>query len=311
MDYLPEGYLIDLSENGVKLRDLTALRKAMREQSILEATALVCDAEHNLIVNLGGIKGVIPREEGALGIKEGTVRDIALITRVGKPVCFTVTDLRKDTNGDVYALLSRKEAQKRCRRDYIDTLRPGDIIPARITHFEPFGAFCDIGCGISALLPIDSISVSRISHPRDRFRCGDDIRVVVKSAENGRITLTLKELLGTWEENTRSLAAGQTVSGIVRSIEDYGIFVELAPNLAGLAELRDDVFVGQTASVYIKSLLPEKMKVKLVIVDCFEGRYAEPTALHYFAEGDRLRYWRYSPDCCTKEVFTDFTVENG
>lgn len=53
-------------------------------------------------------------------------------------------------------------------------------------------------------------------------------------------------------------STGETVGGIVRSIEPYGIFIELAPNLAGLAEPRENVRVGQAASVYIKALIPEK-----------------------------------------------------
>lgn len=308
--FVPEGYLINTEENRAAVRNISALREARDKGTVLEATALLCDAEHNITVDLGGIRGIIPREQGAVGIAEGTVRDIALISRVGKPVCFTVSEIKEDSRTGAYALLSRAEAQKRCAREFISGLVPGDVIPARITHFEPFGAFCDIGCGLAALLPIDSISVSRISHPRDRFSCGDDIRAIVKSIENGRVTLSLKELLGTWEENAAEFGQGQTVSGIVRSIEDYGIFVELAPNLAGLAELRDGVFVGQQAGVYIKSMLPEKMKVKLVIIDSFDRRFAPPSPLHYYFEGKHINRWEYSPENCTKKVFSDFTVEN-
>lgn len=104
-----------------------------------------------------------------------------------------------------------------------------------MTHLEPFGAFCDIGAGISALMPIDGISVSRIPHPCVRFSVNQDIKAVVKSIdENGRITLSQKELLGTWEENASKFAPGETVPGVIRSVEDYGIFVELAPILQGL-----------------------------------------------------------------------------
>lgn len=95
---------------------------------------------------------------------------------------------------------------ERCVEDYLSHLRPGDVIPARITHLEPFGAFADIGCGVVSLLPIDSISVSRIDHPRERFSVGMDIRAIVKSTENRRITLSHKELLGTWEENASAFA---------------------------------------------------------------------------------------------------------
>ena len=151
-------------------------------------------------------------------------------------------------------------------REYIKKLRPGDVINARVTHLESFGAFCDIGCGVIALLPINSISVSRISHPRDRFFAGEDIKAVVKSVENGRITLTHKELLGTWEENAMQFSQGETVSGIVRSVESYGVFIELAPNLAGLAEPKSDVYLGQSASVYVKSIIRDKMKVNLLLL---------------------------------------------
>ncbi len=306
----PEGYLLNTKENISRVKDLDSLKRSLESEDILEAVALLCDADHNLVVRVGGIRGIIPREEGAIGIKEGEVRDIALISRVGKAVCFTVKDIATDKNGCSLAILSRRAAQERCRDNFISSLLVGDIIPARITHLEPFGAFCDIGCGISALLPIDSISVSRISHPRDRFAAGDDIKVAVKSVENGRVTLTLKELLGSWEENASLFSAGQTVSGIVRSIEDYGVFVELAPNLAGLAELHPGAFVGQRASVYIKSILPEKMKIKLVIIDSFDAKFLKPDRVKYFYEGKHIDSWVYSPKGSGKMIFTDFTVEN-
>lgn len=84
-----------------------------------------------------------------------------------------------------------------------------------------------------------------------------------------------------------------------------GVFIELTPNLAGLAEPRDDVFPGQHASVFIKSLIPEKMKVKLILVDAFDASYpVQP--FHYFVQEDHLSYWRYSPPVCGKRIETKF-----
>ena len=60
-----------------------------------------------------------------------------------------------------------------------------------------------------------------------------DIFGVVSSLENNRICLSQRELLGTWEENAALFSQGETVAGVVRSVESYGIFVELTPNLAG------------------------------------------------------------------------------
>lgn len=284
---------------------LSTLSEAMERQRILEAKAVMCDSEHNLIVDLDGIRGIIPREEGAVGIREGSVRDIALISRVNKPVCFTVTRLTQD-GGKPLAVLSRRAAQEKCSLDYISRLCIGDIIPARVTHLENFGAFCDIGCGVIALMPIDAISVSRISHPRDRFVPGEDIYAVVRSIDtSGRISLSHRELLGSWQQNADRFMQGQTVSGIIRTVEDYGVFVELTPNLAGLAELKAGVFPGQQASVYIKSIIPEKMKIKLIIIDSFDADYAPPPIRYYF-EGTHIDNWQYSPESCSKRIETAF-----
>ncbi len=277
---------------------------------ILEAPCLMCDCTSmQLTVELpDGVRGIIPRWESAYLPDGGEPKDIAIITRVGKPVQFKVAEFREDVGG-VTAILSRRAAQKECCDQYVRALQSGDVIPARITHLEPFGAFCDIGCGVVSLLTVDRISVSRISHPSDRFRVGENICAVVASVEeNGRIYLSHRELLGTWEENAAAFAPGQTVTGIIRSIEEYGVFVELAPNLAGLAESFEGAVPGEACSVYIKSIIPERMKVKLILIDlCGRG---DVTPCRYFVDTDRVRHmdrWQYSPDGCRKTVETIFT----
>ena len=307
MQFYPEGFLLDTPENIAAMQSPAALTEAMREGRILESRAVLCDSGHNLVVDLPIMKGIIPREEGALGIREGTVRDIAILSRVNRPVCFVVQDFTRDEDGRITAVLSRRAAQERCQTQYISALSPGDVLTARVTHLEPFGVFADIGCGISSLLPIDAISVSRIEHPRERFLPGMDIRAVVRSVENGRVTLTHKELLGTWEENAARFRAGETVGGIIRSIESYGVFVELAPNLAGLAELKENIFPGQEASVFIKSVLPARMKLKLIIIETFDSERRRPDPPEYFFTGSHMDRFVYSPPQSDKLIATHFT----
>lgn len=303
--YFPEGRLINTVENLSAMQSISQLTDAYHDGKILEARAMVCDSSHNLIVDLGAIRGIIPREEGAIGIREGTVRDIAVISRVNRPVCFVITDFTKDENGKPIAVLSRRIAQERCMKDYISQLIPGDVIDAKITHLDSFGAFADIGCGIVSLLPIDSISVSRIDHPRERFSVGMEIKAIVKSFENGRISLTHKELLGTWEENASRFEIGETVAGIIRSVEEYGAFIELAPNLAGLAEMKDGIKVGQQTSVYIKNIIPNRMKIKLIIIDTFDYDYT-PKQPEYFFTGTHMNSFYYSPPSSEKVIETHF-----
>jgi len=304
--YKPEGQLIATEENKKILSGACSLREAFYNGTLLEGRVLRCDGEHNLHVDLGCMRGIIPRNEGALGIENGSVRDIALISRVNKPVSFIITGFDSLDSGETIAVLSRKAVQQSCSFDYISSLAPGDVIPATVAHMEGFGVFCDIGAGINALMPIDSISVSRIPHPSARFRAGQNIFAAVKSVDSeGRITLSHKELLGTWEENAAALTVGETVPGIVRSVEKYGIFVELSPNLAGLAEFSQGVEVGSHAAVYIKSIIPSKMKIKLTVVDSFEADYPIPP-MKYFINSGHIDRWLYSPEESEKIIESVF-----
>ncbi|MBR6384539.1 MAG: S1 RNA-binding domain-containing protein [Ruminococcus sp.] len=305
MNYKPEGCLFKTAENQKYISTPEGLAEAMEKGIILEARASVCTGEHDLIIDLPCAEGIIKREEGAVGIAEGKTRDIAIISRVNKIVCFKVMKLSSEKDGTLTAYLSRKSAQEECIKNYINGLSSGDVIDARVTHLEQFGAFVDIGCGMPSLIPIDAISVSRISHPSDRFSTCQFIRAVVLSNENSRICLTHKELLGNWEQNASLFHAGETVSGIVRSVEDYGIFVELAPNLAGLAELREGVHAGLGVSVYIKAIIPEKMKIKLIIVDTCPD--SEPSReFEYYFTGGHMDRWVYTPENSDKFAETVF-----
>ena len=294
-DFLPEGSYGTLPSVRQALHSLEGLRRAQDEGRILEAPALRCTAAHDLLFDFGFARGVMPRACCALGIAEGQVREIAVLSRVGKPTCFVVW-------------LSRTAVQLRAQEALLSSLSPGDIIPAAVTHLEPFGAFVDIGCGLPSLIGIENLSVSRIYHPSDRLTVGQSIRAAVRSVdvENRRITLTHRELLGTWEENAALFAAGETVRGIVRSVEPYGVFIELAPNLSGLAENREGLTPGTPVSVYIKSILPQRMKIKLSVIDILPHTDT-PEPPRYFVSGDHIDRWVYTPaDCDRKYIATEF-----
>lgn len=324
--YMPEGLLTGSTQNRELISSRVGLERAMSQGTILESVALLCDSQMNLHIDLHGIIGIMPKEEVMYCRAGEKIKDIAVITRVGKPVSFKVVEIY-ERGGRTYATLSRRLAQIECMRNYISDLIPGDIISARVTHLESFGAFVDIGCGIISLLSVDCISISRISHPSDRLYAGMNIKVVIKSIDEnvGRIFVTMRELLGTWEENAALFAPGQTVAGIIRSVEDYGVFIELTPNLAGLAELREDMILpdgraafgdsagkylysGQMAAVYIKSIIPDRMKIKLVLIDSYKGEAAKRN-LDYFIDTEKMIHissWRYSPRSCNKIIETVF-----
>ena len=143
------------------------------------------------------------------------------------------------------------------------------ILSGLVKGIQPYGAFIEIQGGIVGLLPIQDISVARMKSPEERLQIGQTINVKIKSIDSNKnqIYFTHKELLGSWEENVQSFQEGTKVTGIVRDIEKAknGIFIELTPNLVGMAEYAEDMEYGQEVEVYIKKIIPEKKKIKLII----------------------------------------------
>ena len=298
--FLPEGRLLHRPENIRACAAVEGLSQALRAGTILEGIALLCDENHDLLVQLGPFTGRVPRQEAALGVAEGTTRDIAILSRVGKPVCFVV-DALEEKEGRLVPLLSRRKAQQRALEAILDSWVPGQVIPATVTHLEPFGAFVDIACGIPSMIGVDRLSISRIAHPRDRLRCGQEIFAAVLGIDRPtrRVLLTHRELLGTWAENAALFRPGMTLSGHARGIKDYGTFVELTANLSGLAECKEGVKEGDRVSVYIKSILPQRMKLKLLIIDTLPP-LDSPEPPRYFITDGVLDRWDYAPPGCRK-----------
>lgn len=296
--FLPEGRLYHTPSNIVLTADRAGIRRAMEQQIIVEGIAVLCGTEHDLTVALGPFRGHIPREETAIGIDDGSTRDIAILSRVGKPVAAVITGFDEETG---LVTLSRRAAQLQARAFLLEHARSGEILSATVTHLEPFGAFVDVGCGVCSMIGVENISVARIPHPAARFSVGQEILAVVLDidAATGRIYLTHKELLGTWDENCAPFSPGMTVPGVIRGLKEYGAFVELTPNLSGLAECRPDLTDGTRVSVYIKSIMPERMKIKLAVIDLLPPD-PKPSPLTYFIKQGRLEHWRYAPVGCAK-----------
>lgn len=308
---LPEGRYLDTEENRTLCSSLQGLKEAMSQNLIVEGIALCCEEGYGITVDLGNFQGFIPWEEGALGLSEGFVREIAILTRVGRPVSVVITDLQMDSE-KVTPILSRRKAQETARNQIL-ALGDGTVLPATVTRLENFGAFVDVGCGIASLLSIDRISISRIRHPKERFQVGQELYVVILEHDWDalRIRVSHRELLGTWEENRKRFSVGMTLTGVVRSIKSYGIFVELAPNFSGLAESTEGIKEGDRVSVYMKGLHEEKMKCKLLIIGLLPP--TPPQAMEYvLPPSGKLEQWSYPPSGCVKLGGTTvFTKESS
>ena len=262
--FIPEGWYIDN-----KAIDGNVLNKAMQTQEILEAKVVKCDDNFNLHVQFGDDKiGIINRNEIELTASNDktTFKENISTSKLNRYVQFKVKGIDESNN----YILSRKDVEKDAMNWIKDEVQEGNVLKGIVKSIQPYGAFVAIGGGVVGLLHIEDMSIARIKTPKERVRIGQKINVMVKSIdkEQDKIILTYKELLGSWEDNIQGIQEGTTIVGKAREVEKSknGIFIELKPNLVGLAEYKDGIEYGQNVNVYVKKIIPEKKKIKLIIV---------------------------------------------
>lgn len=165
------------------------------------------------------------------------------------------------------------------RRKVLDTLAEGQIINGVVKNITNYGAFVDIG-GVDGLLHITDMTWGRIGHPSEIIKIGDTIAVKVLSfdKEHEKISLGLKQLISNpWEALGAEFQPNARVKGIVSSITNYGLFVEVAKGVEGLVhiseiswtdrinDLKDKYKVGDEIDAYIVSLDKENRRMSLSV----------------------------------------------
>ena len=258
--FVPEGW-----NEEIENLSLQKIQEYQQENKTIQGIVQSCDEQCNLHIHLGNeIEGIIPRSE-VEDIGEGIPDERLCTGKVHKYVQFKIGNIENDNT----VLLSRKSVQQEALQYIKNNMQIGQSVTGIVKNIRPYGAFIEIGGGIVGLAHIEDLSVARIKTPYERLEIGQKVNVVVKSIDRytGKVNLSYKETLGTWEENAEKFSTGMKVKGIIRETEKNknGIFIELTPNLVGMAEYTEGYEYGQKVNVYIKKIDKEKKKVKLLI----------------------------------------------
>ncbi len=264
LKFKPEGW-----NNEITPLDQDSINHYRQKKETLQGLVKKCDNDYNLYIQFeNGLTGIMPRQEiEAINIGEEGLPKTNLCTgKVHKFVQFKIKEAKDDNR----VIVSRREVQEEALEWVKNDLQEGAKVTGIVKSIKPYGAFIEIGGGIVGLAHIEDLSVARIKTPYERLNIGQKVEIVVKSIERdtGKVILSYKETLGTWEENVKNFMTGMKTKGIVRETEKHknGIFIELTPNLVGMAEYEEGLTYGQPVDVYIKKIDNQRKKIKLLIV---------------------------------------------
>jgi small subunit ribosomal protein S1 len=159
-------------------------------------------------------------------------------------------------------------------------------VKGRVTGLRDFGAFIDLG-GIEGLVPVSELSHTRVGHPSEVLKQGDEVEVEIlriepanpnspeKAKQKERITLSLRARQeDPWKKAAEEIKEGERITGKVARLQPFGAFVELRPGVDGLIHIsalsnrriahpRDVVSVGDEVLVQVEKVDPVEKRISL------------------------------------------------
>ncbi len=168
------------------------------------------------------------------------------------------------------AIVSRRAIQSdtiaAAQKEAMKNISLGAVLEGTVKNITDYGVFVDLG-GIDGLLHVTDLSWKRVNHPRELVHVGEKIQVKVIQfdPESHRISLGMKQLEeDPWETASRAFNVGDTVSGKVSSLTDYGAFIDLGNNIEGLVHMSELSWTNK--NIHPSKVLQNGMDVNVVVL---------------------------------------------
>lgn len=259
--------------------------RAMEERAVL-TLPVVGYNRGGLLVEWNGIQGFVPVSHLAdlppyLDERE---REEALRARIGQTLRLHVIEVDPERRRLVFSERATNSEEQR-RRALLEHLQPGDVCTGRVTNICSFGAFVDLD-GLEGLIHISELSWSRVNHPAQVLRPGQEVRVSVLNVDRqrGRVGLSLKRVRpDPWHTIEERYQVGQIVQGTITNVVDFGAFARLEEGVEGLIHLSE---LAEGQFMHPRNVVREGMtlRMRVLYVDAARRRLglslrqaAEPT----------------------------------
>ena len=185
---------------------------------------------------------------------------------IGMKIQFKIIELNRRRNRAIFSERVALEAERQVlKKKLLNTLKEGDVIKGRIVGVSNFGAFVDLG-GADGLIHISELSWGPVKNPEDFVTVGTDMDVYVLKIdrETLKIALSLRRLTPEpWEQIQSGLEIGQTVTGTITKLANFGAFARIEPGVEGLIHISE---LSYDVVKHPKNVVSEGDKLELQII---------------------------------------------
>lgn len=238
------------------------------EGRILEAN------KGGLLVKVGHVTGFLPvsqlSPEHYPRVSGGDKNKILekLKTYVGQGLDVKVIDVNE---ADEKLIVSEKAVWEEKQKNVLAKFKVGNRVTGEVTALADFGAFVRFDA-LEGLVHISEIAWQRIDHPRDVLKVGEVVEAEIIGIEGSKIFLSMKKLIeDPWKNISDKYKVGDTVEGTVLKVNPFGFFVELDPEIHGLAHV-SELSETPVSDVNAIGKAGDKMTFKIVSIEPAEHR---------------------------------------
>ncbi|SFI19872.1 30S ribosomal protein S1 [Modicisalibacter xianhensis] len=230
--------------------------------------------DYGAFVDLGGVDGLLHITDMAWK----RIKHPSEIVAVGDEINVKVLKFDRERNR---VSLGLKQLGEDPWVNIKDRYPEGTKVNARVTNLTDYGCFAELEEGVEGLVHVSEMDwTNKNIHPSKVVQVGDDVEVMVLDIdeERRRISLGIKQCTtNPWEDFSARYNKGDRVSGTIKSITDFGIFIGLEGGIDGLVHLSDISWTetgeeavrqfkkGDEAEAVILSIDPERERISLGI----------------------------------------------
>ena len=225
--------------------------------------------DYGVFVDLGGLDGLLHVTDLAWG----RVKHPNEIVKVNDEIEVKILKFDKEKSR---ISLGRKQLLADPWAGVPERFPAGTRIKAKVVGVTDYGAFVQIEPGVEGLIHVSEMSWSRrVKHPSKIVKVGDDVDVVVLEVKPDaqRISLGLKQALpDPWQAAAERFPVGTLISGRVRSLTDFGAFIEVDEGLEGLIHISDISWTERVKHPSEKFKKGDTVQAKVLKVDAENRR---------------------------------------